>query len=159
MSHLRPATPRLSGAGLRVVVVASRFNEPIVSKLIEGAREALDEAGVGLGERRLVRVAGAWEIPLALEAAARGGEVDALVALGAVVRGDTPHFDYVAGECSRGCMDVSLRHALPVGFGVLTCDTMDQAMERAGGRYGNKGAEAVEAAIDAVRAAHEAAGG
>jgi len=158
MSHLRPATPRLSGAGLRVVVVASRFNEPIVSKLIEGAREALDRAEVKPADRRLVRVAGAWEIPLALEAAARSGEVDALVALGAVVRGETPHFEFVAGECARGCMNVSLRHVVPVGFGVLTCDTMDQALERAGGEHGNKGAEAVEAALDAVRAAREAAG-
>lgn len=151
--------PRLRGAGLRVVVVASRFNEPVVSKLIEGARVALDHAGVEAADRRLVRVAGAWEIPLALEAAARSGGVDALVALGAVVRGDTPHFDYVAGECARGAMDVSLRHAIPVGFGVLTCDTMEQALARAGGEHGNKGAEAVEAAIDAVHAVGEAAGG
>ncbi len=98
-----------------------------------------------------MRVPGAWEIPQALEAMARQGRLDALVALGAVVRGETPHFDLVAGECSRGASEVALRHGVPVTFGVLTCDTFEQAMARAGGEAGNKGAEAAAAAIELAR--------
>jgi len=150
MSRHRPEELAVDGAGLRVGVVAARFNADVVDRLLEGAREALDAARVESGRRVEVRVAGAWEIPVALEALARSGGFDALVALGAVVRGDTPHFDFVAGECSRGIMEVALRHALPVGFGVLTCDDLGQALERAGGKLGNKGAEAVVAALDAA---------
>ena len=151
MSQLRPDSAAVSGRGLRVALVAARFNGEIVDRLVEGALAELDLTGVAAEDREVVRVAGAWEIPVALEALARQGGYDALVALGAVVRGDTPHFEYVAGECSRGCADVALRHALPVGFGVLTCDTMEQAQARAGGAVGNKGAEAVAAALELAR--------
>src|SRR5690606_31193282 len=99
-----------------------------------------------------VRVPGAWEIPVALEALARTGRYDGLVALGAVIRGGTPHFDYVAGECTRGCGEVARRHRLPVGFGVLTCDDTAQAEARAGGEGGNKGAEAAQAVLETVDA-------
>jgi 6,7-dimethyl-8-ribityllumazine synthase len=151
MSQERPQPAAVRGAGLRVGLVAARFNGEIVEKLLEGALEALDRAGVAADDRVVVRVPGAWEIPVALETLAAAGGLDALVALGAVVRGDTPHFDYVAGECSRGAMDVALRHRLPVGFGVLTCDDRAQAMARAGGAAGNKGAEAAWAALETCR--------
>lgn len=148
MSHLRPSAVALAAAGLRVGIVAARFHPEIVDALLRGAMAALDRAGVAGGDRTVHRVAGAWEIPVGLERLARRGEVDALVALGAVVRGETAHFEFVSGECSRGCMEVALRHALPVGFGVLTCDDLDQARARAGGASGDKGAEAVDAALE-----------
>jgi 6,7-dimethyl-8-ribityllumazine synthase len=149
VSQARPAAAVVSGAGLRVAVVAARFNGEVVERLLAGALAELDRAGVAA--RHVARVAGAWEIPLVLEGLARSRRFDALVALGAVIRGETPHFDFVAGECSRGCADVALRHAVPVGFGVLTCDTLDQALARAGGAAGDKGAEAVAAALEAAR--------
>jgi 6,7-dimethyl-8-ribityllumazine synthase len=148
MSQFRPTATALSAAGLRVAVVAARFNAEVVDLLLDGALAALDEAGVGATDRTVVRVAGAWEIPIALEALARHGGFDALVALGAVVRGETPHFDFVAGESSRGAMDVALRHAIPVGFGILTCDDFAQAAARAGGDAGNKGEDAARAALE-----------
>jgi 6,7-dimethyl-8-ribityllumazine synthase len=147
MSQFRPTAAVPSAAGLRVAIVAAQFNAEIVDRLLAGAQEALDAAGVAAADRTVLRVAGAWEIPVALEMLARQGGYDALVALGAVVRGETPHFDYVAGESSRGAMDVALRHALPVGYGILTCDDMEQARARAGGAAGNKGVDAVEAAL------------
>jgi len=143
VSQSRPDAAAVSGSGLRVAIVASRFNGDVVDRLLAGALAELDRAGVADRDRWIVRVAGAWEIPVALEALARRGGFDALVALGAVVRGETPHFDYVAGEASRGCSDVALRHAVPVGFGLLTCDTMEQARARV-----SKGAEAAEAAVE-----------
>jgi len=151
LSRLRPTARSLSGAGLRVGLVASRFNGEIVERLLAGAVSALDQAGVGDADRVVVRVPGAWEIPQALEALARRGGLDALVALGAVIRGETPHFDIVAGECSRGASEVALRHGVPVTFGVLTCDNLEQALARAGGDAGNKGAEAADAAIELAR--------
>lgn len=129
-------------------MVASRFNEAIVERLLEGALAALARHGVAEGAVKVVRVPGAWEIPVALEALARDGRFDGLVALGAVIRGGTPHFEFVAGECARGAMDVALRHALPVGFGVLTCDDQAQAEARAGGELGNKGDEAALAVLE-----------
>jgi 6,7-dimethyl-8-ribityllumazine synthase len=132
---------------MRVGIVASRFNQEIVDRLLAGATAALDRLQVGESDRFEVRVAGAWEIPLALEAMARKGGFDAVVALGAVVRGETAHFEHVANACSRGCSEVALRHALPVGFGVLTCDTVEQALARSGGEAGDLGNDAVEAAI------------
>ncbi len=151
MSTLRPEAAPVSGAGLRVGVVASRFNGAVTDRLLEGALAALDALQVDPADRVVVRVPGAWEIPAALEVLARRGDLQALVALGAVIRGETRHFDYVAGECSRGAAAVSLRHALPVGFGVLTCDTLEQALARAGGSSGDKGSEAAAAAVATAR--------
>jgi 6,7-dimethyl-8-ribityllumazine synthase len=136
---------------LRLGIVAARFNGEVVDRLLEGAIEALQDADVSEDNVVVFHVPGAWEIPIALERLAQSGAYRGLVALGAVIRGDTPHFDFVAGECSRGCMDVALRHALPVGFGVLTCDDLEQAMARAGGTAGNKGAEAALAVVETVR--------
>jgi len=156
VSHLRPTSRRLSGAGLRLAIVASRFNGEVVDRLLAGALEALESLGVAAADIAVLRVPGAWEIPIALERLARDGEQNGLVALGAVIRGDTPHFDFVAGECSRGCMEVALRHGLPVGFGLLTCDDLEQAMARAGGSAGNKGAEAALAVVETLRELEQA---
>ncbi|MGE5091444.1 MAG: 6,7-dimethyl-8-ribityllumazine synthase [Bacillota bacterium] len=131
----------------RVAVLVSRYNELVTSRLLEGARAALRDAGVADEAVDVVWVSGAFELPAAAAAAAGTGRYACLVALGAVIRGDTPHFDYVAGEATRGLGDVAVRHALPVGFGVLTVDTMQQATDRAGGAAGNKGYEATEAAL------------
>jgi len=139
-------TPR--GAGRRVVVVASRFNETITRPLVDGALEALVAHEVAFDDIDVVWVPGAWELPLAARRALDSGRYDALVALGAVIRGDTPHFDFVAGEASRGLALVCIDAGIPVGFGLLTCDTMDQALARAGGVHGNKGWDAALAALE-----------
>jgi 6,7-dimethyl-8-ribityllumazine synthase len=136
--------------GLRVCLVASRFNALVVEPLVRGAEDALRRHGVKDDDITLVRVPGAWEIPWACRQVASAGKVDAIVALGAVVRGSTPHFDYVAGEVAKGVAQVSLSTGAVVTFGVLTTDTLEQALERAGGKAGNKGADAALAALELV---------
>lgn len=136
------------GTGRRVVVIVSRFNESITRPLADGAMEALVAHGVAFEDIDLVWVPGAWELPLAARRALASGRYDALVALGAVIRGDTPHFDFLAGEASRGLATVCTEMEVPVGFGLLTCDTMDQALARAGGVHGNKGWDAAVAALE-----------
>jgi 6,7-dimethyl-8-ribityllumazine synthase len=138
----------LDGRGRRVGVVAGRFNGTLVEPLVAGAVDCLVRHGVAADAITVARVPGAFEIPLALEAMAASGRWDLLVAVGVVVRGETPHFDLVCGECSRGVAATSLRHRLPIGFGVLTCDTSEQAAARAGGKAGNKGWEAALAALE-----------
>ncbi len=134
----------------RVGILVSRYNETVTERLLAGAQACLRERGVGPERVDVLRVPGAWELPLAARTlAARGGYV-AVVALGAVIRGETAHFDYVAGEASRGLMEVALHYGIPVGFGVLTCDTLAQALARAGGDAGNKVHEAASAALDAA---------
>lgn len=145
-----PSPDLPSGASLRFAVVASRFNERIVERLVSGALECLEEHDVDRERTPVVRVPGAWEIPLALDELVHAGKYDGLVALGAVIRGETPHFDYVCAEASKGIAKVSRDHRIPVGFGLLTCDTSDQAAERAGGKAGNKGREAALAALEMV---------
>lgn len=136
------------GSGRRVAVVASRFNETITRALVDGALEALVAHDVAFDDIDIVWVPGAWELPLAARRALESGRYDALVALGAVIRGDTPHFDFVAGEASRGLALVCIDAGIPIGFGLLTCDTMDQATARAGGVHGNKGWDAAVAALE-----------
>ncbi|MEO8946140.1 MAG: 6,7-dimethyl-8-ribityllumazine synthase [Gemmatimonadaceae bacterium] len=136
------------GSGRRVVVVASRFNETVTRVLVDGALEALVAHGVALDDIDVVWVPGAWELPLAARRALSSGRYDALVAVGAVIRGDTPHFDFVAGEAARGLGAVCGETEIPVGFGLLTCDTLDQALARAGGVHGNKGWDAAVAALE-----------
>jgi 6,7-dimethyl-8-ribityllumazine synthase len=148
MSTLRPEETRVTGRGRRFAVVAARFNAEVVDRLVEGALAVFARHGVEREAVEVHRVPGAWEIPQALAALARRGGCDALVALGAVVRGDTPHFDFVAAECSRGVAEVARQYALPVTFGVLTCDNLAQARERAGGAAGNKGEDAALAALE-----------
>lgn len=138
----------LDGTGLKVAIVVARWNEFICSKLEMGAREALEASGVAESDIELMRVPGAFELPLGARAAADTGRFDTIVCLGAVIRGETPHFDFIAGESARGIMEVGLRSGIPVTFGVITADNEEQARERAGGAAGNKGAEAAEAAIE-----------
>jgi 6,7-dimethyl-8-ribityllumazine synthase len=141
-------TGAVAAHGRRFAVVASRFNEHITQKLADGAVAALLDAGAAYDDVDLVWVPGAWELPAATRALLASDRYDAIVAVGAVVRGDTPHFDFVAGEASRGLADASAEFHTPVGFGLLTCDTMEQAEARAGGLHGNKGADAARAAIE-----------
>jgi 6,7-dimethyl-8-ribityllumazine synthase len=136
--------------GARFAIVASRFNEFIVGSLIEGARDALVRHGADDELLTVVRVPGSWEIPHVCGRLARSKKFDAIVAVGAVIRGGTPHFDYVAGEVSKGVAQVSLETGVFVSFGVLTTDTIEQAVERAGTKAGNKGFDAALAAIEMV---------
>jgi len=136
------------GEGRRIAVVASRFNESITRALVEGAMDALVRHGTRFDDIDLLWVPGAWELPLAVRGALASERYDAVVALGAVIRGDTPHFDYVAGEASRGLSDAAAQAEIPVGFGLLTCDSMEQAEARAGGAHGNKGWDAALAALE-----------
>jgi 6,7-dimethyl-8-ribityllumazine synthase len=141
----------LDGAGLRVAVLISRFNEMIGNRLLEGALRTLERLGVQAGDVVVVKVPGAFELPVMARRLARSGRHDAVVCLGAVVRGDTPHFDYVAGEAARGIARTSYETGVPVLFGVLTADTLAQALDRSGGKNGNKGVEAAEGAVEMAR--------
>ncbi len=134
----------------RFAIVASRFNEFIVESLIKGALHCLRQHGAVDADIEIVRVPGAFEMPLAVDKLAATRRVDGIIALGAVIRGGTPHFDYVAGECVKGTASASMKHGVPVGFGVLTVDTIEQAIERAGTKAGNKGEEAALAVIEMV---------
>ena len=138
----------LGALGLRFGIVASRFNDFIVDRLLAAAVGTLAQAGADADDLDVVRVPGAFEIPLALKLMAAADRYDGLLALGCVIRGETPHFDYVAGEASRGAADVSLEYRIPVGFGILTVDTIDQAKARSGPESSNKGAEAALAVIE-----------
>jgi 6,7-dimethyl-8-ribityllumazine synthase len=139
-----------SGVGRRLAVLASRFNEPIVRKLVDGALEALIQNGVSFDDIDVVWVPGAWELPIAARWLLASERYDGLVAVGAVIRGDTAHFDYIAGESSRGLAQASADLETPIGFGVLTCDTDEQAEARAGGEHGNKGFDAAVAALEMI---------
>jgi len=134
----------------RFCLVVSRFNSFVVESLLSGALDTLKRHGAAEADITVVRVPGAFEMPLVLEKIAGKGDYDAIVALGAVIRGGTPHFEYVAGECVKGMAHVSLKHGMPIAFGVLTVDTIEQAIERAGTKAGNKGAEAAVSAIEMV---------
>jgi 6,7-dimethyl-8-ribityllumazine synthase len=140
----------LTSTGRRFGIVAARTNDLVVSRLIDGALDAFRRTGASDGDVVVVRTPGAWELPLALRDLGRSGGFDGLVALGAVIRGGTPHFDYVAGETAKGVFQVSLDLDLPVSFGVLTCDTLEQALERSGAKAGNKGFEAAMAAVESA---------
>ena len=134
----------------RFCVVVARFNSFIVESLLEGALDALKRHGLDDKSITIVRVPGAFEMPLVLEKLAGSGDYDGIVALGAVIRGGTPHFEYVASECVKGIAQVTLQHGVPISFGVLTVDTIEQAIERAGTKAGNKGAEAALSTIEMV---------
>ena len=135
-------------AGARVAIVAARFNTGVVDRLLDGARETLSRHGIGTPE--IVRVPGAFELPFAARRLAASSAFEAVIALGAVIRGGTPHFDYVCSASARGLMQAGLDADLPVIFGVLTCDTQAQAEARAGGADGNKGHEAALAALEMI---------
>ena len=137
-------------AGARVGIVAARFNDGVVSRLLDGALDTLSRYGLDRDEVLVVRVPGAFELPLAARWLARRGDLDAVIALGAVIRGDTPHFDYVCAEAARGVQAASVDTDVPAIFGVLTCDDRAQADARAGGGHGNKGSEAALAALEMI---------
>lgn len=139
---------KLVSEGLRFGIVVSRFNELITSRLLSGALDALRRHGAGDDDIEVAWVPGAFEIPLAALKMAESGRFDAVVALGAVIRGQTPHFDYVCSEAAKGVASVSLRTGVPTAFGVLTTDTIEQAVERAGTKAGNKGWEAAMTALE-----------
>ncbi len=138
----------LSATGKTFAIVAGRFNDAIVAKLVCGALDAIDRTGGSSASTSVVWVPGAFEIPQAARRLAARGGVDAIICLGAVIRGATPHFDYVAGAAARGVADVAMSTTIPVVFGVLTCDTIEQALERAGTKAGNKGFDSAMAAIE-----------
>jgi 6,7-dimethyl-8-ribityllumazine synthase len=139
----------------RFCIVAARFNSFIVDSLIAGAVDALVRHGARHDDIQLVKTPGAYELPLAVQKAAVTGRYDAIIAIGAVIRGATPHFDHVASECVKGISAISLKHEIPVTFGVLTVDTIEQAIERAGTKAGNKGAEAALSAVEMVNLLRE----
>ena len=155
MSEIKTYEGQLLVQGAKFCIVASRFNSFIVDALVSGALDALLRHGAKQADIHLVKTPGAYELPLAVQKAAATGRYDAIVAVGAVIRGATPHFDYVAGECVKGMASVSLQHGLPVAFGVLTVDTIEQAIERAGTKAGNKGAEAALSAVEMVNLLRE----
>jgi 6,7-dimethyl-8-ribityllumazine synthase len=141
---------KLDASGMRLGVVAARFNGDVTKLLLEGALDELADRGVESDAVQVAWVPGAFEIPLAAKQLAESGELDAVICVGAVIRGDTPHFDYVAGECAAGISRVGLDTGIPVAFGVVTTDDLDQALARAGGAEGNKGAEAAATAVEMV---------
>ena len=138
----------LNAAGFRFAIVVSRFNSFVTERLLEGALNALKQHGADVNQVEIVRVPGAWEIPIAARALAETHKPDAIVCLGVVIRGDTPHFDFVAGEAARGIADASAATGIPMAFGLLTTNTVDQATDRAGGKDGNKGFDAALTAIE-----------
>ncbi|UTP71694.1 6,7-dimethyl-8-ribityllumazine synthase [Alteromonas sp. LMIT006] len=141
----------MRATGKKFAIVVSRFNSFVVESLLEGALDALERHGeVSDSDVTVVRVPGAYELPLAAKKIAKQGQYDAIIALGAVIRGGTPHFDFVAGECNKGLAQVSLEFNIPVSFGVITTDSIEQAIERSGTKAGNKGAEAALGALEMV---------
>lgn len=138
----------LIGTGLKIGIVVSRFNEFITTKLLSGAEDALKRHGVNENDITVIWVPGAFEIPLTVKKLAEKNDFDAIIALGAIIRGGTPHFDYVCSEVSKGTANVSLQSGIPVIFGVITADTIEQAIERAGTKAGNKGWDAAVSAIE-----------
>lgn len=137
-----------AGRGRRFAVVASRFNETITRRLLDAALDALVRHGTAFEDIDVIWVPGAWELPMAARHALASERYDALIAIGAVIRGETPHFDYVAGECARGLADAATDSEIPITLGILTCDTLEQAESRAGGDHGNKGWDAALAALE-----------
>jgi 6,7-dimethyl-8-ribityllumazine synthase len=150
MSHIKSIDGDFNAGDAKFCILAARFNSFIVERLVEGAVDTLLRHGTSRDNIEIIRVPGAYEMPLSAQRIARSGRYDSIIALGAVIRGSTPHFDYVAGECSKGLAQVSLAEDMPVIFGVLTTDTIEQAVERAGTKAGNKGAEAAVSAIEMI---------
>lgn len=138
----------LSAKGLKIAVVAGRFNDFITERLVGGALDTLLRSGANDNDITLVKVPGAFETPVILDALAKSGKYDALIALGAIIRGSTPHFDFVAGESAKGINNVALNTGVPIAYGIITTDTIEQAIERAGTKSGNKGSDAALTAIE-----------
>lgn len=145
---MRTIEGNLQGEGKRIAVAVARFNGYITESLLAGALDTLRRAGVCDDDITVVRVPGCYELPLVADKLGARGDIDGIVALGCVIRGATAHFEYVAGECSRGLSQAMQRNGVPIGFGVLTTDTIEQAIERAGTKAGNKGADAAAGALE-----------
>ena len=150
MGHIKSIDGDFNAGDAKFCILAGRFNSFIVERLVEGAVDALVRHGTSRENIEIIRVPGAYEMPISAQRIAQTGKYDSIIALGAVIRGSTPHFDFVAGECSKGLAQVSLAADLPIIFGVLTTDTIEQAVERAGTKAGNKGAEAAVTAIEMI---------
>lgn len=148
---MRIVEGKLNAQGLKFGIIVSRFNEFITSKLLEGALDALLRHGAKESDIQIIRVPGSFEIPLVAKKMAQSGKFNALICLGTLIRGATPHFDYIAAEVSKGIALVSLETGIPVSFGVITTDTIEQAIERAGSKSGNKGWDAAMVAIEMAR--------
>ena len=151
MSEIRSIEGQMDAKGIRIAILAARFNDFIVDRLIAGALDFLRRHGAEDSDLHLIRVPGAFEMPVVCKKLAETGKYDGILALGAVIRGGTPHFDFVAGEATTGLAQVALTTGIPVGFGLLTTDTIEQAIERAGTKAGNKGVEAASALLETVR--------
>ncbi len=150
MDAIRTLEGDFTGSDGRYALVVGRWNSFVVEHLLDGAVDTLRRHGVSDEQMTVIRAPGAFEIPLVCARVAASGNYDAIIALGAVIRGGTPHFEHVAGECTKGIAQVSLQHGLPVAFGVLTVDSIEQAIERSGTKAGNKGAEAASSALEMV---------
>lgn len=150
MSEIKTIEGNFSQSMGRFALVVGRWNSFVVEHLVDGAVDALRRHGIADSQITIIRSPGAFEIPLVCKKAAQSGNYDAIVALGAVIRGGTPHFEYVAGECTKGISQVSLDSGIPIAFGVLTVDSIEQAIERAGTKAGNKGAEAALSVLEMV---------
>ena len=148
MSGYNTIAGKLDASGLKTAIIASRFNDFVTGRLIEGAVDCLLRHGSGETDITVIRVPGSFEIPLAAKKTASSGKYDAVICLGALIRGQTPHFDYIAAEVTKGIAQVSLDTGLPVTFGVITADTLEQAIDRAGAKAGNKGFEAALGAVE-----------
>jgi 6,7-dimethyl-8-ribityllumazine synthase len=151
MQHVKTIEGRLEASGLKFAIVATRFNDFIVDRLVGGAVDYLVRHGASKEDLTLVKLPGAFEMPLVARKLAATKEFAGVICLGAVIRGATPHFDFVAGECAKGIAMASMETGVPIGFGVLTTDTLEQAIERAGSKGGNKGVEAAAAVLETVR--------
>lgn len=150
MTNIKTIEGDFTGGKGNYVLVVGRWNSFVVEHLLEGALDCLRRHGVADKQITVVRAPGAFEIPLVCKKVAEKGEADAIIALGAVIRGGTPHFEYVAGECTKGLAAVNMEYGIPVAFGVLTVDTIEQAVERSGTKAGNKGEEAAMSALEMV---------
>ncbi len=151
MTNVRTIEGKLNAEGLKFTIIATRFNDFIVDRLVGGAVDYLVRHGCAEKDITVVRIPGAFEMPVICKKIAAKGEANGIIALGAVIRGSTPHFDFVASEATKGLAHVSLEYSVPVGFGLLTTDNLEQAIERAGSKAGNKGVEAAAAVLETVR--------
>ena len=151
MHHITTVEGKMVADGLKIAIVATRFNDIIVDRLIGGAVDYLVRHGAQTENLTLIRIPGAFEMPIACQKVMQQGKYQGVLALGAVIRGSTPHFDFVASEATKGLAQASLQTGIPVGFGLLTTDTIEQAVERAGSKAGNKGAEAAAALLETIR--------
>ena len=151
MEQIRCIEGMMEAKGLHIAIVATRFNDFVVDRLVGGAVDYLTRQGAARQDLTLVRVPGAFELPVVCQKLAASGKYDGVLALGAVIRGATPHFDFVSSEATKGIAHVSLQYGMPIGFGLLTTDNLEQAIERAGSKGGNKGVEAASALLETLR--------